>query len=58
MEYLEPIQPTDLKIKNLLPVVTAANAQALVDDSTATGDTLIFLAHRFGTENASSMFGL
>ena len=56
LEYPAPIQPQTLKIKNLLPYMTAALAQAQVDDAIATGGTIIFLNHRFGTEDESGMF--
>lgn len=56
LEYPAPIQPQTLKIKNLLPYMTSVTAQAQVDDAIATGGTIIFLNHRFGTEDESGMF--
>lgn len=56
IETAPPVYNNRLKIKNLLPAVTAAGAQALVDDAIAIGGTVIFLNHRLGTEDASNMF--
>lgn len=56
IETAPPVYNNRLKIKNLLPAVTAAAAQALVDDAIAIGGTVIFLNHRLGTEDASNMF--
>lgn len=56
IETVPPVYKNKLKVKNLLPAVTAVSAQALVDDAIATGGTVIFLNHRFGTEDASNMF--
>lgn len=56
IETAPPVYNNRLKVKNLLPSVTAAAAQALVDDAINMGGTLIFLNHRFGVEDASNMF--
>lgn len=56
IETAPPVYNNRLKIKNLLPSVTAAAAQALVDDAINMGGTVIFLNHRLGTEDASNMF--
>lgn len=55
-EYPKPLEPQKLKIKNLLPYLTAVKAQEVIDDAIATGGTVIFLAHRLGTEDPSNMF--
>lgn len=56
IETTPPIYNNKLKVKNLLPYLSASSAQSLVDDAIATGGTIIFLNHRIGVEDASNMF--